>query len=156
MSFDENQEPLKSIKAGSGTVLIVDDQEIASEVVNDYLHMLGYSTYVVSSGAEALEFYSQNTNEIDLVLLDMIMPGMSGSETFAGLKKLNKNVRIILCSGYCEDNEAATLLSSGCKGFIQKPFSVEALSRKVESVLRDRGAPTPAETIQDVSDTIGT
>jgi len=135
---DEDQEPLKGIKTGSGTVLIVDDQKIASEVVNDYLHKLGYLTYVVSSGAEALEFYSNHTNEIDLVLLDMIMPGMSGSETFAGLKKLNNNVRIILCSGYCEDDEAATLLSSGCNGFIQKPFSVEELSRKVESVLRER------------------
>ena len=146
--------PSKSVEHGSGTVLIVDDQELASEVVRDYLQMLGYATFVVSSGAEALQLYSKHMKEIDLVLLDMIMPGMSGIETFAGLKKLNKNVKVILSSGYSEDGQAAVLLAGGCNGFIQKPFRLEELSQKVESVLKNDVTNPPAKPVDGVSEPV--
>jgi len=125
---------LKPFK-GDETILIVDDEKINTEAVKELLSVLGYRVLAVKSGTEAIEEYKEHFNEIQLVILDMIMPDMSGRETLEKLLELNKNVKVLLSSGYSMNGEASTLLKLGCKGFIQKPFRIEELTRKIREVL---------------------
>jgi two-component system cell cycle sensor histidine kinase/response regulator CckA len=74
-------------------------------------------------------------NEIDLIILDMIMPGMSGGETFDRLRKTNSEVKVLLSSGYSISGQAREILNRGCNGFLQKPFNLERLSSKVREML---------------------
>ncbi|NWF98354.1 MAG: response regulator, partial [Nitrospirae bacterium] len=120
---------------GDETILIVDDEKINTEAVKELLSVLGYRVLAVKSGTEAIEEYKEHFNEIQLVILDMIMPDMSGRETLEKLLELNKNVKVLLSSGYSMNGEASTLLKLGCKGFIQKPFRIEELTRKIREVL---------------------
>ena len=87
------------------------------------------------SGEEALKIYAKNKDHIHLIILDMIMPGMSGGETFDRLKAVNPHVKTMLSSGYSINGQATEILNRGCSGFIQKPFSMEALSRKLREIL---------------------
>ena len=101
------------------------------------LEILGYSVLVARNGKEALEVYEEHQTEIDLVILDMIMPGMGGGETYDRLKSIDENVRGLLSSGYAINGQAKEILERGCKGFIQKPFSLNELSIKVREVLKE-------------------
>ncbi len=121
--------------SGRERILLVDDEEIVLEVGSEMLKNLGYEVHCLSDGRAAIEYYSKTQSEIDLVILDMIMPGIDGSATFDGLKEVNPDVNVLLSSGYSIDGKANEILSKGCRGFIQKPFSLEALSKKIRSVL---------------------
>jgi len=88
-----------------------------------------------TSGKEALSVYAGQPGGFDMVILDMIMPVMGGSQTFEQLKQINAHVKVLLSSGYSINEEVKNLLSLGCKGFIQKPFTVQELSQKVDSIL---------------------
>jgi len=123
------------IQYGQGTVLLVDDEEMITEVGQAMLESLGYRVFTAGSGQEALALYEKQKDEIDLVILDMIMPGMGGGETFDRVKKMGGDVRVILSSGYSINGQAKEIMDRGCIGFIQKPFSMEALSIKVCEVL---------------------
>ncbi|MCJ7818997.1 MAG: response regulator, partial [Syntrophales bacterium] len=81
------------------------------------------------------EIYRQERDRIDLVILDMLMPGMGGAETFQKLKELDPGVRVLLSSGYSLDGEAQQAMSAGARGFIQKPYRLAVLSRKVAEIL---------------------
>ena len=85
---------------GKGTVLLVDDEEMVLEVGEELLTHLGYEVLLAENGQEALELYKKNQNEIDLVLLDMVMPVMGGGETFDRMKEIDTNVKVLLSSGY--------------------------------------------------------
>jgi DNA-binding NtrC family response regulator len=74
-------------------------------------------------------------DSIDIVILDMIMPSMSGGDTFDELKTIDPNVRVLLCSGYSLSGQATEILDRGCGGFIQKPFKLKELSLKIREVL---------------------
>jgi CheY-like chemotaxis protein len=123
------------IRHGQGTVLLVDDEKIIIEVGQAMLEELGYHALTAGSGQEALDLYAKQRKEIGLVILDMIMPGMSGGETYERLKEIYGDVTVILSSGYSLNGEAREILDRGCSGFIQKPFALEELSRKVGEVL---------------------
>lgn len=125
----------QNIQCGHGTVLLVDDEEWVTRVCRKELERLGYRVIVAGSGEEALNIFGKQKEEIDLVILDMIMPGMGGGETFDGLKAMDVNVRVLLSSGYSIDGQARKILDRGCNGFIQKPFSLNELSRKVKEIL---------------------
>jgi two-component system cell cycle sensor histidine kinase/response regulator CckA len=120
---------------GSGTILLVDDEEIVLETGVKLLERLGYSVLKAGSGIEAVEVYKNNKEAIDLVILDMIMPEMGGGETFGKMKTINPIVKVLLSSGYSIDGKAAEILKRGCKGFIQKPFNLQKLSGKIEEIL---------------------
>ncbi|MDY6974432.1 MAG: response regulator, partial [Thermodesulfobacteriota bacterium] len=122
------------IQYGRGTVLLVDDEEMIVEVGQAMLENLGYRVLTAGSGREALDLYEKQKGEIDLVILDIIMPDMGGSETFDRLKAINGNVNVLLSSGY-SINGGAEIMDRGCIGFIQKPFSIKALSIKVREAL---------------------
>ena len=85
---------------------------------------------------KAVELYKKRYPAIDLVMLDMIMPGMSGGETYDNLKALNPNIKAILCSGYSLNTQASQIIERGCRFFLQKPFSIYTLSQKVREALR--------------------
>jgi CheY-like chemotaxis protein len=123
---------------GSGTILLVDDEEIVLEAGIKMLERLGYSVLKAGSGTEAVEIYKDNKETIDLVILDMIMPGVGGGETYDRMKKINPTVKVLLSSGYSADGQAAEILKRGCKDFIQKPFNLNKLSTKVKEILVNR------------------
>jgi DNA-binding NtrC family response regulator len=99
------------------------------------LEKLGYMVFKVDNGREAIKIFSENKDKIDLVLLDMIMPEMSGSSVFDGLKDIDSEVKVLISSGYSMDNRAKELLERGCCGFIQKPFQYETLTKKIAEIL---------------------
>jgi PAS domain S-box-containing protein len=122
---------------GTGTILLVDDERMVLNVARQMLEYLGYRVHCVGCGQEAVALYHEKKDEIDLVILDMIMPGMSGGATFDHLKQANPQIRVLLSSGYSIDGEARGILNRGCRGFLQKPFHVASLSSKVREVLGD-------------------
>jgi two-component system, cell cycle sensor histidine kinase and response regulator CckA len=126
---------LSPSRTGSETLLIVDDEHIVLDVTQMMLKSLGYRVLAAAGGKEALELFQRNTDQIALVILDMIMPGMGGGETFEQLKALDPGVRVLLSSGYSIDGQAAEIIARGCRGFIQKPFNLLQLSEKIREVL---------------------
>jgi CheY-like chemotaxis protein len=99
------------------------------------LEKLGYRAIIARSGQEALNLYEKQREDIDLVILDMIMPGMGGGETYDRLREIDGDVKVILSSGYSIEGKAKEIMDRGRSGFIQKPFSMEELSRKVRELL---------------------
>jgi len=120
---------------GTGTILVVDDEATVLAVSRELLESLGYRIYVAGSGQEAIAVYLEKKEEIELVILDMIMPGISGGETYDRLRAINPEVRVLLSSGYSIDGQAQEILDRGCNGFLQKPFQLSGLSRKLREVL---------------------
>ena len=123
------------IKPGKGTILMVDDEEIIIDVSIEMLEKIGYRVLKALSGKEAISEYQANIAKIDLVILDLIMPKISGGEVYDKLKEINPQVKVLLSSGYSVDGQATEILKRGCNGFIQKPFNMGELSRKVNEIL---------------------
>ena len=120
---------------GSETVLLVDDEEIIIEIGQQILETLGYKVLLARGGKEAIDVYTEKQDEIDLVILDMVMPDMGGGDTFDHLRKINPDVKVLLSSGYSINGQAAEILERGCNGFIQKPFGLNNLSKKMREIL---------------------
>ena len=123
---------------GTGTILLVDDEEIVLDVSINLLKRLGYTVLGAKGGREAVEVYKAHKEEIDMVILDMIMPEMGGAETFDRIKAIDPNVKVLLSSGFSIEGQAREILNRGCDGFIQKPFSLAKLSWKISEILAKR------------------
>ena len=123
------------IVRGTGTVLLVDDEEVILEVGQDLLEAMGYRVLLARDGKEAIEVYRKNRHEIDIVVLDMVMPSMDGGEAYDRMKEINPDIRVLLSSGYAIDGEATEILKRGCDAFIQKPFNMKELSQAIKGVL---------------------
>ena len=127
---------------GSGIVLIADDEETVCTVVKKMLELMGFSVLTVPDGREALKLFREHANEIVCVLLDLTMPHMDGEEAFRVMRRLHPGVTVILCSGYNEHDATQRFAGKGLAGFIQKPYNMAALRKKLMEVLRDeRAAP---------------
>ncbi|MFC1556304.1 response regulator, partial [candidate division KSB1 bacterium] len=137
----QEKEEKKQIIKGNATILLVDDEEDVRNLGSDILGKLGYTVILANDGVEALELYNEKRNEIDLILLDIIMPRLAGKETFAELMKLNSDVKIVLISGYSQDGKAMEILNDGAIGFIQKPFSMTDVSEMLSSILVEENTP---------------
>lgn len=124
---------------GTGDILLVDDEDIIIYAGEHMLKRLGYNVIVAKSGQEAVDIYKTKAENIDLVLLDMVMPGMNGGETYGHLKKLDPGVKVLLSSGYSLDGHATEIMEQGCNGFIQKPFTIKSLSQKLREILGNKG-----------------
>jgi len=124
-----------AILKGNETILLVDDEEMILSVNEAILGTLGYTTLVAKNGKEAVEIYQKNRNEIDMAILDMIMPVMSGGELYDRLKEMNPALKVLLSSGYSMDDQAQAILDRGCDGFIQKPFDKRGFSQKIREIL---------------------
>lgn len=133
--LSQNAPEIEATQSGTETVLLVDDEKMILEVAREMLEEIGYRTLVAESGQEALEIFAQEPGHIDIVILDMIMPEMSGGDTYNKLKQIYPEVKALLSSGYSLNENATHILHCGCNGFIQKPFNIEELSRKIRRIL---------------------
>ncbi len=123
------------VQRGSGTILVVDDEQSVRTVVKVILERAGFHVVCAEDGRQALEIFRAHSAAVVVVLLDLTMPNMDGIETFTELKRLKPDVRVILSSGYSEQDATSTLAGHGLRGFIQKPYSAEALVDKLFEVL---------------------
>lgn len=123
------------IGPGSGTILLVDDEEIVLEVGMQMLQAMGYTVLGAASGTEAIRIFQEKAGTIDLVILDLIMPDIDGSQAFDAIKTIDPDACVLLSSGYSQDSQAQEILERGCSGFIQKPFRMEELSAKIKEIL---------------------
>ncbi len=123
------------IVAGQETILLVDDEQMILDVGQAMLQKLGYRVLIARGGAEAVEMIQAAGEGIDLVILDLIMPGMDGGQVFNHIHTHWPQLPVLLSSGYAIDGQAEALLHKGCQGFIQKPFNMAALSEYVRKIL---------------------
>jgi two-component system cell cycle sensor histidine kinase/response regulator CckA len=133
-------EPAPEIMKGSGTILIVDDEEMVLDVGVRVIKKLGYTVQKSNNGRNAVALYKKFQDKINLVVLDIVMPDMGGGEVYDRLKEINPKVKVLLSSGYSIDDQAREIMERGCDGFIQKPFSMKAMSDKLSEILSKRGA----------------
>ena len=123
------------IQGGTETILIVDDQETVWDFLVEALQKLGYSVLLAENGLDAVEIYENNPGQIDLVLLDMIMPKQGGHTTFHKLKEIDPNVSVLLSSGFVSMEDVDDLLKSGAAGFLPKPHRIRDMAAKIRSIL---------------------
>ena len=132
---EKEKTSVESATGGQETILIVDDEEIIRTMLQEVLESLGYTILLAIDGADAIQVYSQRHDDIDLVIIDMIMPKMGGKETCHELKKINPSIKVILASGFSQDKVIREVVSACVNGFIQKPFTIRELSKKIREVL---------------------
>ncbi len=120
-----------NLSKGSGLVLVVDDEPIMRKLAVNVLQNSGYHVLVADSGIQAISVFKKYRSGIDLVLLDLLMPEMSGKETFIELNRLQPGINVLLVSGAKKDERILELLEMGVKGFVEKPYTFPHLSRAV-------------------------
>jgi CheY-like chemotaxis protein/two-component sensor histidine kinase len=122
---------------GSGTVLLVDDEETVRTVGKTMLETMGFDVLMAADGHEAVEKFREHPDGIALVLLDLTMPRMNGEEAFREIRLIKDDARVILSSGYDEQEATDHFADKGLAGFVQKPYKYLALMEKIRSVLTD-------------------
>lgn len=132
--LDEQIEENQQIRDGTGRILLVDDEEMNRILNTDILESLGYQVISAEDGQEAIEIFREKHTEIDIVLMDMIMPRMNGAEAFYKMKEIDENCKIIIASGYTKDEKIDELIEDGVKGFIIKPYKISEISRVLDEV----------------------
>jgi PAS domain S-box-containing protein len=131
-----NKPPTAELKHITGTVLIVDDENVVRTVASHILDEIGMKILSAENGKKAIDIYKKDPARVDVILLDMTMPVMNGVETFKELKKINPNVKVILTSGYSADEVKLNFDDSNdLAGFLEKPFTAQALSEKIRAVI---------------------
>jgi PAS domain S-box-containing protein len=128
---------------GSGTILVADDEATVCAFAREILEGLGFQVLVATDGRQTVDLFRQHGAGIELVLLDMTMPELSGEEVFRELKKVRSDVCVILSSGYDERDATARFTGSGLAGFLQKPYRGDDLAAKVQAVLEAHGGDRP-------------
>lgn len=123
------------IQEGHERILLIDDEDTILDVGEEILKELGYKVMRAKGGIEAIKAFKENSNTIDMVILDMVMPDMAGSEVYDRLKEINPGVKVLLSSGYSIDAMATEIMNKGCNGYIQKPFNVGRISQKIREIL---------------------
>ena len=129
--------PTDTLRCRSGTLLVVDDESYILDASTALLQELGYSVIPVNSGHDAIAIFKEQADRIDGVLLDMIMPDLSGKQVLSELKKINPAVKVIRCSGYSLTDMEEDDLHPLSDGFIQKPYTIEQLATTLNEVLGD-------------------
>jgi PAS domain S-box-containing protein len=126
------------VPEGEGTVLIIDDEEAIRMVTTEMLELCGYRALTAGSGTEGISLYLQHRNEIQVILLDINMPVLSGTETMLKLKEVDPAVRILVTSGFIRDERAEALMNLGAAGFVQKPFTLSLLARAIADAIEKK------------------
>ena len=118
-----------------GTVLVVDDEEMALYVEVLMLERIGYNTLQATNSEEACQLYRDEKDHIDLVVLDMILPDENGATTYKVLKRINPDIKVLVSTGYGTDDNVRQILNDRQNGLIQKPFKFKQFTSKVETIL---------------------
>ena len=124
----------EKLPGGNETILLVDDNEAVWDVLIESLQGLGYSVILAENGLDTVEIYRNNPNEIDLVILDMIMPKQGGHSTFFELKSIDPDVKVLLISGYVSEEEVQDILDKGAKGFLPKPCRIDMIAKELRKI----------------------
>lgn len=117
------------------TIMVIDDEEPVREAVKDILELVEIDVLQAEDGQTGIDMYQQYGSKIELILLDLSMPGISGEETFHALRQINADIRILLSSGFNETEVTARLAGQNITGFIQKPYTLDTLIEKVQQYL---------------------
>ena len=128
-------EPPRGDWLPSGTALVIDDDEAVREFVEDVLRRAGMTVLSAADGHEGVKLFRRHADEIEVVLLDRAMPGLSGTETFDAIRAKRPDAKIVLVSGYSEDRVSADLSGRRLAGILKKPFSPEKLLERIREVL---------------------
>jgi len=142
--MQRHSEAARQNLAGAGAILVVDDEEVVRNVVKSCLERYGYQAVLAAGGNAAIETFRRDPSRISVVILDMTMPEMSGEETLAELQRISPDVKVILSSGYNEDDAVRHFTGRSLAGFIQKPYTAQDLAQKVKSVLQGGRLNSPA------------
>jgi len=116
----------------------VDDEKRVIESVKEMLKELGYKVISAESGEEAVFILRENHHDIDLAIIDMIMPGMGGYELYKEIKEITTDIKVLLSSGYSKNSHTEDILELGCDGFMQKPFTLLQLSQTIRSIIDEK------------------
>jgi len=130
----EAQAPL-TVHTGTGCILLVDDEETVRLTAARSLRSLGYEVILARDGSEGVAMFTRRYNEIDLVILDMIMPKMSGRQAFLAMREVDPAARILIASGYSHHESMTAMLNDGVQGFLRKPYRRADLSSVVANAL---------------------
>lgn len=133
-NIETQKQSLETVVKGTGTVLVVDDEEFIRITTTELLRNIGYTVFSVQNGQEALDFLNEHT--VDLVILDMIMPVMNGRETFARIIEKNGSQKVVLSSGFSKDEDVVRMKEKGLFGFVHKPYQRTELSQIVADAMR--------------------
>ena len=126
---------------GTGTVLLIDDEEVVRFGTEQTLRMLGYTVITATNGNEGIEAYKQHQDEVDVVLLDMIMPEMNGRDCFFALREINNAVRVVLCSGFARNDIVEELQQHDLFGYLKKPVRMHEIAQMLQ-----RACPSESDT----------
>ena len=132
------ESPAASLAQGQGTILVVDDEPQVREIITRILTGCGYTVITASDGTDALERYGTGAG-IDLVILDMVMPGMGGRECLKRMREANPGARILIVTGYTSDGSSRELLGAGAAGIVEKPLHVSGFAETVRAAMGDGG-----------------
>ena len=136
--FKEDVKKKWEIPQGEGLILVVDDEEVMRQTAKSILVECGYRVLLAENGVEAVDIFKKHKNKIQAVLLDMVMPKMSGKQTYIELVKIDKDVKALLVSGFKKDHRVESILKLGVKGFVQKPFSLMTLANQMYGLINTR------------------
>jgi DNA-binding NtrC family response regulator len=129
------QRIIETIEQGEGTILVIDDEFAIRDIVAEMLNDLGYRVKACKDGYEGTEYFREYHDKIELVILDLMMPEMSGFDCFKKLKDVDNSVKIVIASGYSQNGEIEKMIAMGACDFIKKPFNSVTLSNTVRNAL---------------------
>jgi two-component system, cell cycle sensor histidine kinase and response regulator CckA len=135
--------PTPCVEKRSGTLLVAEDEENLRAILGHFLEKLGYTVVACNDGVEAVDYYKKNTERIDALIIDMIMPRMGGPECIKKLKQINPRARIIVSSGYSMATDTQMIITRGIVGYIQKPYQIDEITKTLAAVLAGKQAPPP-------------
>jgi PAS domain S-box-containing protein len=137
-AVETKPETRRETVADAARILVIDDEKSVCRMVRDLLGEMGHTSTCCADGAEGIDYYREHWRDLDLVMLDLVMPNLSGRETFAALREINAAIRVVLFSGYSQKGEAQDLLDAGAVGFIQKPFDAAQLAAALREALESQ------------------
>jgi DNA-binding NtrC family response regulator len=122
-------------RGGTETILLVDDEEFVRDLGRRILERSGYTVLIAANGKEALDLYKREREKISLVILDLIMPGMGGTQCLEALLKIDPKARVLIASGFAANGQTKEAIETGARGFVGKPYDMKGMLQSVREVL---------------------